>query len=84
MELGDKAVTGRERVVAAYKGGYADRVPAYPIAAVVLGAFVVYEVVRATRTHSIALPIFAAIDVLIIIFVVREYRELRRQRATAS
>src|SRR2546422_5350497 len=25
-------VTGRERVVAAYKGGYADRVPAYPIA----------------------------------------------------
>src|SRR4029453_856886 len=30
--LGEKAVTGRERVVAAYKGGYADRVPAYPIA----------------------------------------------------
>ena len=25
-------VTGRERVVAAYKGGFADRVPAYPIA----------------------------------------------------
>ena len=25
-------MTGRERVVAAYKGGYADRVPAYPIA----------------------------------------------------
>ena len=25
-------VTGRDRVVAAYKGGYADRVPAYPIA----------------------------------------------------
>jgi uncharacterized membrane protein len=57
--------------------------PAYPIAAVVLGAFVVYEVFRAVRTHSIALPIFAAIDVLIIIFVVREYLELRRERATA-
>lgn len=26
------AVTGRQRVAAAYKGGYADRVPAYPIA----------------------------------------------------
>ena len=25
-------MTGRERVVAAYKGGFADRVPAYPIA----------------------------------------------------
>ena len=24
-------MTGRDRVVAAYKGGYADRVPAYPI-----------------------------------------------------
>jgi uncharacterized membrane protein len=58
--------------------------PAYPIAAVVLGAFVIYEVFRAVRTHSIALPIFAAIDVLIIIFVVREYLELRRERATAS
>ena len=32
MGLGEKAVTGRERVAAAYKGGYADRVPAYPIA----------------------------------------------------
>ena len=30
---GDQAkVTGRDRVVAAYKGGFADRVPAYPIA----------------------------------------------------
>jgi hypothetical protein len=28
----DGAATGRERVVAAYKGGFADRVPAYPIA----------------------------------------------------
>jgi len=32
MEAGPKGMTGRDRVVAAYKGGYADRVPAYPIA----------------------------------------------------
>jgi uroporphyrinogen decarboxylase len=32
MEQAQAAVTGRERVVAAYKGGFADRVPAYPIA----------------------------------------------------
>ena len=32
MERGQSAVSGRERVVAAYKGGYADCVPAYPIA----------------------------------------------------
>ena len=30
--MSSSAVTGRERVVAAYKGGYADCVPAYPIA----------------------------------------------------
>ncbi|MBI2215852.1 MAG: uroporphyrinogen decarboxylase family protein [Candidatus Rokubacteria bacterium] len=30
--MDDKPVTPRERVAAAFKGGYADRVPAYPIA----------------------------------------------------
>ena len=32
MEQAQATVTGRERVAAAYKGGFADRVPAYPIA----------------------------------------------------
>jgi len=32
MEQSQPRVTGRDRVVAAYKGGYADSVPAYPIA----------------------------------------------------
>lgn len=58
--------------------------PLYPVAAVVLAAFVVYEVVRAVHTHSIALPIFAAIDVVIIVLVVREYVQLRRERAEAA
>ena len=58
--------------------------PLYPVAAVVLGAFVVYEIVRAVHTHSIALPIFAAIDVVIIVLVVREYFQLRRERAEAA
>ena len=35
-------------------------VPAYPVAIAVLGAFVVYEVYRATRTGSILLPVLAA------------------------
>ncbi|SDY43094.1 Uncharacterized membrane protein [Amycolatopsis xylanica] len=52
-------------------------VRAYPVAAIVLGAFVVYEVLRAVHTHSIALPVFAALDLLIIVLVLREYRELR-------
>ncbi|MDT7724964.1 MAG: hypothetical protein QOI21_1540 [Actinomycetota bacterium] len=58
-------------------------VRAYPVAAVVLGAFVVYEVIRAVYTHSIALPFFAALDLVIIFLVLREYRELRAQRRTA-
>ena len=54
--------------------------PAYPVAAVILGGFVVYELYRAVRTDSIALPIFAAIDIVIIIMVLREYRQLRQER----
>ncbi|TDP88959.1 DUF2127 domain-containing protein [Labedaea rhizosphaerae] len=58
--------------------------PAYPIAAVVLAGFVVYEVWRAIHTHSIALPFFAALDVVIIVLVLREYRQLRRERQETS
>jgi uncharacterized membrane protein len=54
--------------------------PMYPVAVAVLGGFVGYELYRAVRTHSIALPIFAAIDILIIIMVLREYRQLRHER----
>jgi uncharacterized membrane protein len=53
--------------------------PAYPLAAVVLGAFVVYELYRATRTGSVLLPCLAALDVAIIVMIVREYRLLRHR-----
>jgi uncharacterized membrane protein len=52
--------------------------PAYPVAAVVLGLFVIYELYRATRTGSVLLPAFAALDVLIIVLIIREYRRMRR------
>ena len=55
--------------------------PAYPVAVVVLGIFVCYELVRAVRTGSVLLPVFAAIDVLIIMLIVREYRRLGRPAA---
>jgi uncharacterized membrane protein len=50
--------------------------PAYPIAAVVLGLFVAYELYRAVRTGSLLLPVLAALDVLVIALVLREYRRL--------
>lgn len=51
--------------------------PAYPVAMVVLGVFVAYEVYRATQTGSVLLPILAAFDVAVIVLVWREYRALR-------
>lgn len=55
----------------------------FPVSIIVLAGFVVYEVWRAVHTHSIALPIFAAIDVVIIILILREYRKLRREHQPA-
>ncbi|HEU0127445.1 MAG TPA: DUF2127 domain-containing protein, partial [Pseudonocardiaceae bacterium] len=55
--------------------------PAYPVAMIVLGVFVVYEVLRAARSGSVVLSFFALLDVLIIVLVGREYRVLRRERA---
>ena len=56
--------------------------PAYPVAAVVLSVFVAYELYRAVRTGSVVLPLLAAVDILIIIMVVREYLLLRREVRT--
>ena len=56
--------------------------PAYPVAAVVLSVFVAYELYRAVRTGSVVLPVLAAVDILIIIMVVREYLLLRREFRT--
>ena len=55
--------------------------PAYPLAAVVLGLFVVYEIYRATQTGSVLLPFLAALDVAIIVLIVREHRRLPRRSA---
>jgi uncharacterized membrane protein len=53
--------------------------PAYPVAVAVLGAFVAYEIYRAVRTGSVLLPFLAALDVVVIVLTIREYRLLRRR-----
>jgi uncharacterized membrane protein len=53
--------------------------PAYPVAVAVLGAFVGYELYRAVRTGSVLLPFLAALDLAIIVLIVREYRLLPRR-----
>ena len=52
--------------------------PAYPVAIVFLGSFIVYELYRSVLGHSIALLLFAALDTSITTMVVREYLQLRR------
>ncbi|PYM53653.1 MAG: DUF2127 domain-containing protein [Candidatus Rokuibacteriota bacterium] len=52
--------------------------PAYPVAIVFLGSFILYELYRSVLGHSIALLLFAALDTGITTMVVREYLELRR------
>lgn len=59
-------------------------VRAYPLAIVVLGVFVVYEIYRAVHTGSILLPFLAALDIAIIVLVVREYMGLRRAGPAAA
>jgi uncharacterized membrane protein len=54
--------------------------PAYPVAAVVLGVFVGYELLRAVHTGSLVLPFLAALDVLVIVLVLREYRLISPRR----
>ena len=49
---------------------------AYPVAAVVLGVFVAYELYRATQTGSLLLPVLAVLDLAIIVLIIREYRQL--------
>lgn len=55
--------------------------PAYPVAMVVLAAFVGYELFRAVTHGSLVLPVLAALDALILVLVVREYRMLVRERS---
>jgi uncharacterized membrane protein len=54
--------------------------PAYPVAIGVLGVFVVVELTRAVPTGSVLLAVAAALDLVVIALVVREYRRLTAGR----
>ncbi|GGS44219.1 MULTISPECIES: DUF2127 domain-containing protein [Actinokineospora] len=48
------------------------RLAVYPVACVVLAAFIVFEAARAVRTGSVALAVLAVIDVVVVVAVARE------------
>ena len=55
------------------------KVRLYPAAITVLGLFVLFELIRGVQTHSVLLPVLTALDIVIIVLVVKEYREMRRK-----
>ena len=56
--------------------------PAYPVAAAVLVLFVVYEVYRANLTGSHVVMVLAALDVVVVALVWREYRIMKLRAAS--
>lgn len=60
------------------------KLAAFPIAIVVLAVFIVFEITRAARTGSIALPVFAAFDLVVLVMVIREFARLQAQRRAVA
>jgi uncharacterized membrane protein len=59
-------------------GLFRDKLWAYPSAMVFLVAFIGYQLYRYSLTHSVALILLTAFDVLIVFLIWHEYRYLKR------
>lgn len=46
----------------------------YPVAAVILTAFIGYQAYRLLHTHSISLGLLTALDVAVVLLIIREWR----------
>ncbi len=53
---------------------------AYPVAIIVFGGFVVYQIYRFTLTESIGLVVLTILDLAVIWFISLEYRAVRLRR----
>ena len=56
----------------------------YPVALIVFGLFIVYQLYRFSFTHSAWLLLITAVDVVVVGLTWHEYRYLRRLRVQAS
>ena len=57
---------------------------AYPLAMAVLAGFVIYELHNFTHSHSVLLLLLSGFDMLMIVLVFREWREMKRAIAAAT
>ena len=58
--------------------------PAYPVAAGVLAVFCAFEVYRAVDRGAWSMWAAAALDLVVVVLVLREYRRLRSRRRRAA
>lgn len=56
-----------------------DRLWAYPLMIIVLGAFSVYQIDRFAHTHSIVLALLTVLDLLIVLLTWWEYRQQKKR-----
>lgn len=56
-----------------------NKVWAYPIAAIVFGAFIAYQIYRFTLTHSAGLIALSVFDASVVLLIWLEYRALTRR-----
>jgi len=52
---------------------------AYPLAAVIISLFVIYQVIRFFNTQSITLLLFTIIDIIILLLLKTEYRRVKKK-----
>ena len=55
-----------------------EKLVAYPLSLIVLGAFIAYQVYRYSYTHSYGLIVLTIFDLIVIVLVWHEWRLLRR------
>jgi len=58
-------------------GLFFEKLWAFPVALILLGLFILYQIYRFSETHSIALALLTLLDVVIVILIWLEYRRLK-------
>jgi uncharacterized membrane protein len=53
---------------------------AYPVSIFVFGAFMVYQMIRYTQTHSIWLIVFTIFDAIVLWLIWQEYKKIEKQK----
>ena len=67
-----------------FLGLWYKKIWAYPIAAIVLSLFVIYQSVRIYRNHSIILSFLTLIDIMILVLIRFEYKRITSLKTSSA